>query len=157
MELLNNILVALTTENEALIKFLSVPLLLIEQTLNMFLFLTVLNINSTKQNRIIYLSITVPLGIFCTLFIPKPYSNIITLIAAPIIIMKLFGISFLRSLLAEFVPIVFITIFELIITRLFLVLFGCSYDTCAKVPIFRISSTLLIYLLIFSLYKILKH
>ena len=157
MELLNNILVALTTENEALIKFLSVPLLLIEQTLNMFLFLTVLNINSTKQNRIIYLSITVPLGIFCTLFIPKPYSNIITLIAAPIIIMKLFGISFLRSLLAEFVPIVFITIFELIITRLFLVLFGCSYVTCAKVPIFRISSTLLIYLLIFSLYKILKH
>ena len=62
MELLNNILVALTTENEALIKFLSVPLLLIEQTLNMFLFLTVLNINSTKQNRIIYLFIQICLG-----------------------------------------------------------------------------------------------
>ena len=157
MELLNNILVALTTENEALIKFLSVPLLFIEQTLTMFLFLTVLNINSTKQNRIIYLSITVPLGVFCTFFIPKPYSNIITLIAAPIIIMKLFNISFLKSILAEFIPIVFITIFELIITRLFLVLFGCSYETCAKVPIFRISSTLLIYFLIFSLYKIFKH
>ena len=109
MELLNNILVALTTENEALIKFLSVPLLLIEQTLNMFLFLTVLNINSTKQNRIVYLSITVPLGIICTLFIPKPYSNIITLIAAPIIIMKLFNISFLKSILAEFIPVIIIT------------------------------------------------
>lgn len=157
MEILNNLWVALTTENEMLINIFSIPLTIIELIVTMLLFATFLNISTSKRQKLIYLAITVPIGIICTFFIPKPYSNIITLVSAPIIIMCVFKVNFLKSLVAEFIPVVFITIFELIVTRIFLVLFNCSYEMCATIPVYRLFSTLLIYLLIFALYKLINY
>ena len=81
MEMLNNIWTVLSTENEILIKILSIFLLLIEMPLIMQFFLTLLNISATKKQKIIYLSITIPIGLLCIFIIPKPYSNILTLIS----------------------------------------------------------------------------
>ena len=72
MEMLNNIWTVLSTENEILIKILSIFLLLIEMPLIMQFFLTLLNISATKKQKIIYLSITIPIGLLCIFIIPKP-------------------------------------------------------------------------------------
>lgn len=154
MEILNNIWTGLTTENMILINILSIPLLVIEQTLTMLLFLTILNINSSRKQKLIYLLITIPIGIICTFLIPKPYSNIITLLSAPFIIMLVFKMSFFKSIVAEFIPVICITVLEMIITRLFLILFNCTYEMCAYIPIYRLASTLTIYICIFVLYKL---
>ena len=50
MEILNNIWLALTTENEVLINILAVPFLLIETTVTMLLFTSLLNIKATKKS-----------------------------------------------------------------------------------------------------------
>ena len=157
MELLNNILVALTTENEALIKILSVPLSFIEVTVTMFLFTTLLKITSTKNQKLIYVLVSAILSVSCTFFIPKPYSNIITFIAMPFIIMIIFKVSFLKSVLAEFIPVIIITILEMIIAKFCFVLFNKDYQTCAYIPLFRISITGCIYLCLFLLYKLSKN
>lgn len=157
MEILNNIWVALTTENELWINVQSIPLLFIEQYVMMSLFITILNIPSTKKQKIIYLSITVPLGVICTFLIPKPYSNIVTLVTAPFIIMVVFKASFLKALFAEFIPVICITILEILLARLFLLLFGTSYEVCANIPICRLLINLSIYSIVFLLYKLSKH
>ena len=157
MEMLNNIWTVLSTENEILIKILSIFLLLIEMPLIMQFFRTLLNISATKKQKIIYLSITIPIGLLCIFVIPKPYSNILTLISAPFIIMYVFRISFLKSLFAEFIPNVFISILELICARLFLIIFNIDYNVCAQIPLFRLIITLSIYIILFVIYKLIKH
>ena len=157
MEILNNIWVALTTENTTIINIMLVLFLFIEMPLTMELFLTILNITATKKQKLIYLALTIPIGIVCVFLISKPYSNIITLISAPIIIMCVFKISFLKSLVAEFIPIVFISILEMIFARLFLIIFNMEYSVCANIPLFRFVITLSIYFILFLIYKLMKH
>lgn len=157
MDILNNLWIGLTTENTFLINILSIPLTLIEATVSLLLFTALLNIKSNKKQNITYILFCWLLGIICTFFISKPYSNIITLIAIPFVIMYIFKISFLKSIFAEFLPVICITVLEIIITRIFLILFGCSYEMCANIPIFRLISTCLIYLILFLLYILIKH
>lgn len=157
MEMLNNLWVALTIENQLWINVQSIPLLFVELYVTMSLFLTILDISSTKKQRIIYLSITVPLGVICTFLIPKPYSNIVTLVTAPFIIMGVFKTNFLKALFAEFIPVVCITILEILLARLFLLLFGTDYEVCANIPLCRLLINLSIYAIVFLLYKLAKH
>ena len=51
MEILNNIWVALTTENEMLIKIFSIPLSLIEVYVTMILFTYILKVEAIKKDK----------------------------------------------------------------------------------------------------------
>lgn len=157
MEMLNNLWVALTTENEMIINIFSIPFLLMETTITMLLFTTILNIQSTRKSKITYVSFAVILGAICTFFIPKPYSNIITLIVMPLAIMFIFKVKFLKALFAEFIPVLCITILEILLARLFLLLFGTGYEVCANIPLCRLLINLSIYAIVFLLYKLTKH
>ena len=72
MEFLNNIWIALTTPNEQLIDVISIPLTMLELYLTMELFISLLNIQATKKQRIIYLAITISLGLIWNFVVPKP-------------------------------------------------------------------------------------
>ncbi len=157
MEILNNIWLALTTENSFITSIIYIPLAFIEAIVSTLLFTTFLNINATKKQTISYIIFIATLGIISTFFIPKPYSNLVTLIAIPFSTMFFFKISFLKGIFAEVIPVICITILELIITRLTLMIFKVPYDTVTAVPIYRFVVTSVIYLCIFGLYKLIKH
>lgn len=157
MNFLNNIWLSITTENEMLIKILSVPLLLIEVSVTMLLFTSILKIKADKRQKILYVTIATLLGAICTCFIPNPYGNLITLVAMPLIIMFIFKINFFKSLIAEFLPTIFIVIFEILIGRIFLLVFSTNFATCANIPIYRIIINLSIYSLLFISYKIIQY
>lgn len=157
MEILNNIWVALTTENEVLTKILGLPFIFIEMTISMLLFTTVLSISSNKKQKFLYVVFTSITGIICSVVIPKPYSNIITIISMPILVMLIFKTNLLKSLLAEFIPVIFITIIEIIFARFFLLFFKINYESCANIPAIRLFINFSIYLILFILYKSIKH
>lgn len=157
MNFLNNIWLSMTTENEMLTKIIGLPFIFIEVTISMLLFTSILRISASKKQKIIYILITSFIGIICSAFIPKPYSNIITLIAMPITVMLVFKVSILKALFAEFLPTICIVIIEMLITRIFLVIFHCTYEMLAYVPIYRLSAIILIYLLLFVIYIIISH
>ena len=102
MEILSKLWVAITTENETIVDIMSIFLLLIEMPLTLEFFLAVLRIPATLKQKRIYMVITVPIGLLCIFLIPKPYSNIITMIITPFIIMRVFKTSFFKALFAEF-------------------------------------------------------
>lgn len=157
MEILNNIWTGLTAENVILINILSVPLSLIEVTVTMLLFTVILNIQSSRKQKLIYIIVSTILSVLCTCCIPKPYSNIITLVGMPIIIMVIFKVSFMKGIFAEFIPVIIITILETLLARLFLLVFNIDYQVCANIPLSRLFITLSIYLSLFLLYKLIKH
>ena len=156
MEILNNIWSTISTENITLINIMSIPLTALELYLTMLLFTTILKINSTKKQQIIYLAITIPLGLICNFIIPKPYSNIITLLSTPIIIMCIFKVNFLKSVFAELFPVAIIIVLEIILNKVFYLIFRFDYADSANIPICRLIINGTIYLLLFILYKIIK-
>jgi len=157
MEILSKLWEVITTENETIINIMSIFLLLIEMPLTMEFFLTILRIPATLRQKHIYLAITVPIGLLCIFLIPKPYSNIITMVITPFVIMAVFKVNFFKSLFAEFLPIVTITILEIIFSRILLFVFHIEYEINANIPLCRITINSIIYLLIFASTKIIKH
>jgi len=149
MEILAKIWTALTTENEVLTKIIGLPFILLEMYVYMCLFTTILNIKSDRKQKLTYIILSSLVGILCSIVIPKPYSNIVTIIYTPLAIMFIFKINFLKSIFSEFFILVCVTVYELIITRLFFIFTGNSYEVFASVPLYRLFATLSIYLLIY--------
>ena len=63
----------------------------------------------------------------------------------------------MKAILAEFLPVLCITVLEIIISRIFLVIFNKSYETCALIPIFRLLINGVIYLTLFFVTQLSKH
>ena len=145
MEILNNIWLALTTENQLALNIVAIPLTFVEAIVSTLLFTTFLNINASKKQKITYILFIAILGILTTFLIPKPFGNLITLVAIPFSTMFIFKISFLKGIFAELIPVICITILELVITRLTLIIFKVPYNTVVDIPIYRFVVTSAIY------------
>ena len=74
MEILNRIWTALNTENEVMFKILSIPFLFIEAYLMFKLFTTILKINYTKKQLLLYIFPVCVVSIICSTFIPEPFN-----------------------------------------------------------------------------------
>ncbi len=148
---------ALTTENPILITQLSIPLTLIEIFVTIRLATTILDIDVTKKKLTIYFIVMTILSIFYTLFVPKTLTFILQLILLPTCVKLIFKTSILKSILVEFIPLGIITLLEFILCKMYSVIFQISYDQIYSIPIYRTSAVLIIYLIIYVLYLVLKN
>ena len=137
IQFFNSIFIFLTTENESLVNLMYIPMVFVEAFAQMSFFTTFLKISSTKKQKLIYVISVAVLGIFCAYIIPKPFSNIITLVTIPLIIKYIFKINILRSFFAEFVTVAVITSIEVILAKLFYISFGLVYEECSIIPLYR--------------------
>ena len=110
MEILNNIWLALTTSNQVALNIITIPLTFIEAIVSTLLFTTFLNINASKKQKITYILFIAITRNINNIFIPKPFGNLITLVAIPFSTMFIFKISFLKGIFAELIPVICITI-----------------------------------------------
>lgn len=147
---------ALTTENPILITQLSIPLTLIEIFVTIRLATTILDIDVTKKKLTIYFIVMTIISIFYTLFIPKTISSVVQLIVIPVCVAIIFKTGIIKSILVEFIPLAVISLLDLFLCRFYSLIFKISYDELYNTPIYRISAILIIYLIIFILYKIFK-
>lgn len=157
MEILQTIWTALTTPNEELINALSIPLSVIEITVSMLLFTTVLNIEATKKQKIIYIVSMFVLYIISNNFISYTYAPIIRIIVWLILLIVIFKTSILKGCIAVILPLVIIAILEPLFIKTFLICSNLNYDIIFNTPIYRISIVLLVYLTIYILYRIAKY
>ena len=99
MEIIQTIWNALTTENVMLIKLTSMPMLILELTISMLLFTSVLNITVNRKQKFLYVLILSLIGILTLWIIPTPFNTFINLIAYPILVFILFKTNILIPLL----------------------------------------------------------
>lgn len=157
MEIFQTIWTALSTPNPTLIQIIGIPFVFIEITVSVLLFTTLLNIPKDKFQQIRYIVLVSVISIISNNFIPKPYGPLLHMILTPFLIMFIFKISFLKSLVAEILPTIFIVLIETILIKLFVLFFNLTYDLIATIPIYRESIVILIYITIYLLYKLAQH
>ena len=147
---------ALTTENPILITQLSIPLTLIEIFVTIRLATTILDIDVTKKKLTIYFIVMTIISIIYTLFIPKTISSVLQLIVIPVCVAIIFRPGIIKSILVEFIPLAFIVILDLLLDKVYSIVFHLNYNQIYNIPIYRVSLILIIYFVIYLLYYIFK-
>lgn len=151
---LNAVWTALTTTNEELINILAIPCSFIEIIVLMLLFTTLLKIDTSKKQKIIFILSFVAFTLVTSFIVPNPYKVILNLLIYPTLVLFIFKTSILKAILCEVISMVLGAILETILLKFYISLFGISNETIYSVPLYRISYAIINYLAWFILYKI---
>lgn len=157
MEILQTIWTALTTENQNLIKIIAIPFSVIEAIITMLLFTTILNISSTKKQKLLYVSIFSVIAILSITVIPTPFNTFINLIACPILVYFIFKTNILKAIFAEIVPYIIFVILGSILLNMCVTISKIPTNIFVQIPIAKLTCSLLMYLVAYSLYKFFVH
>ena len=157
MEVLQTIWNALTSENELIVNLQGIPLIFIEAYLYMITFLLVLNINSNKKQKLLFVIIFSIVSILNTYFGVAPFNNFINMILLPILVLVIFKTNLLKAVLAEILVFIFGVLTGAPIAAIYPVITGISSFQIAMIPIHRLIVSLLMYILLYLVYRILKH
>lgn len=160
LEILQTIWIALTTPNEGLTAIIfnkfGIPFIFIELTVNMLLFTTVLNIKSTHKQQITYVLICSLVSCITNSIIGKPYNVYINMVICPIAVYFIFKTSILKSVIAEIIPMIITSPLEFLFAKLCLLIFNVPYEYTFEIPLFRLTITLSMYLIMFFIYILFK-
>lgn len=157
MEILQTIWSALTTENEMLVKIISIPLAIFESIVTTLLFTTILNITSSKKQKILYVSIFSILGIISMLFIPTPFNTLINVLACPILVYFIFKTNILKSILAEIVPYIFFVLLGSLLVNIFTIITKIPTAQLQNIPIYKFTFSIIMYVCAYCIYLFFKH
>ena len=157
MEIFQAILNTLTTPNETLSKLILLPMSFLEATINMLLFTTMLNIPTTKKSKITYIISISIIAFLVRTFTPDPYGIFLNLLIGIIIIKFILHTTFLKAFIAEFISVAIISILELLIQKFCIDILKISYESIMFIPIFRFLISLIIYFIIYILYRIIRY
>ena len=156
MEILNNIWTALSTENEIIIKFMAIPLDLLEGYLSLFLFSTALKINCNKFQKNIYVISMCIISLISMNFIPTPINTLINYIFLFFIIHKLFKLKTTKTILCMIIPFCTFAILNTLILNPIIKAFGIAPSLLNTVPLYRIVYLFILYILVLLIIFILK-
>lgn len=152
MEILQTIWTALTTENEMLVNLIKIPLVFIEMTVSMLLFTEILNISSTKKQRIIYVLSLSFIGLITSWLIPVPYNTFINIVAYPILIYFIFKTNFLKSILAEIIPYIFFVIISTLLITFCVKITKMPSNNFLQIPLYKLCFSLIMYFITYLFY-----
>ena len=151
----------LTTPNEGLMGIIfnnwGIPFIFVEAIVYALLFTQALNIKYTKKQFVTYVVSLSLISCISNTLLDKPYSTYINMLLGIFIIIFIFKCNFLKGILAEFIPILVTVVFETIISKIFMVLFNLNYEELYLIPLTRLCITLLIYLFLYLLYRLVKY
>lgn len=156
MNTIQTIWSALTSQNETLFKYLSIPIAFLDIYICMLYFSTILDIKLTKKNKTLYVIIYGIVANLITFLIPSPYAIFVNLIVWPLMVFFLLKTTILKSILSEIISMVTSSILEFLFANIFLTVFNISSEIIRVTPIYRLAVAFSIYLIIFLLTKLIK-
>lgn len=156
MEILQTIWTALTTENEFIIKMVSIPFTFIELTITIFLAIALLDLKLSKKNILIYIISSSLISILSNLLLSDTLKIIINIIYTPLFTVFVLKLNFFKGLLIEFLPIVFMLIVETIFLNIASFIFSIPIEKFAIIPLYRILMAVLNYIFLYIIYVISK-
>lgn len=156
MEILNNIWIALSTENETFMKILSIPLIMIEAYISLLLFTTFLKIEYTKKQRNLYIFGVSIIGLISMNIIPAPINTIINYIFLFFLIFILFKQSKIKTLLSLIIPFSMFSIIGLFILNPLLKILKIESTFLNTVPLYKVTYLCILYAFILIILFVIK-
>ena len=152
MEIFQTIWTALTTPNELLAKIMLIPLAFLEAFVSMLFFTTVLNIQTSKKQKINYVLCLGTLTNFINLIIPNSFIKfLLNTILWPIFVIVFLKTSILKGILSEVFALILSLCLELLVTNFLQIVFNVKHETIIATPLLRCSFALLINIITFIL------
>lgn len=156
MEILNNIWTSLTMPNIDLINIFAIPASIIENTLIMFLFLTIQNIKSTTKQKIIYILLMSIISLFTMYIIPSPFNIFINYFIPIIIAYVVFRSSLIKTTISVVLSIIIFNLIGIFILNPFLTIFDLQADALNTIPMYKLLYIFTIYIIVIIIILILR-
>ncbi len=145
MEILNNIWTAISTPNTKLVNIVSVPILIVEIILTMYLFLSIMNLSSNRKQRIIYISINWIVGIFTMFIIPHPYNIFINYFMTTLLQYLIFSNPFFKSLISSILALAIYNLINILIANPFITLLNITSEQLNSILIYKLCYLIIMY------------
>lgn len=154
MEILQTIWSILTTESEILSSILSVPMTILEAIVTTLLFTSILTIEATKKQKVLYILSFSLIAIISIHFIPTPFNTFINIFACPILVYFIFKTTILKSILAEIIPYVFFVVLSTLLITFCVKITNLPSDYFLQVPLYKVCFSLSMYFIAFIFYLV---
>lgn len=158
MNILNNLWLAISTPNEELISFISIPLLFfIEMPLSFSLICNAFKINYTKKEKYIYILSTSSIAVISAFCITWPFNILINYICAFIILYFIMKLTFVKSLIATVFPSIIFNLLGTLLAKPYLAILNITYEQTNTIMIYRIPFAFLTYIIVLIISKVIKY
>ena len=157
MEILNNILTALSTPNEVLINIILAFLTFFENFLTMHLLLAIFKLKASKNQKIQYVTIY---SLFCILsiyVIPNPFNAFINYFINIILMFYIFKLTILKSILATACPVVIFGLIGSLFSNPYLTILEISSEQLTFIPIYRLGYLAIMYTFMSIIILVIKY
>lgn len=145
MQFLNNIWIALSTENAELVNLLTLPLFPVEIFLLMTLFLNILNVNANIKQKIIYIVLASITGIVSSIYILTPFNIILNYVCILFFIKAIFKLNWLKSSTAFILSTFIFGLLNILLQNPYLTITNISPFEFMNTPIYRIFYLIILY------------
>lgn len=161
MEILNNLWLAVSTPNETLMNIISIPASVLEIVLLMFLFLSTLNISSTKRQKVTYVISMSCISLIMIALVKSPYNLCINYFTAVALLYVIFKKSFFKTIVAYVISLIILNLAGLLVLNPYITILKINSIQLNTIPIYRLFYIFIIYLvailiIFFLRYKNLK-
>lgn len=156
-DFLNNLWVAVSTPNLALVKVLSIPLAFIESSLTLYLITSIFSFKAEKKEKILYIVSAALVSLISMFFLKSPINVIFNYMSSFIIIYLIFKRNIIKTVIAGLLPSFIFTIVQSLIFNPYITLLNTDYENVLIVPIYKVPLTLIIYTIVFLLTYVLKN
>lgn len=157
IEILQTIWSSITTDNPTLTNIIGIPSIFLEVFISMLLFTTLLNIDATKKQKWLYVLIASCFSIISRLIIPAPYNTYFNLVTVFLCVLLIFKTTFLKSIICLFLPSIIAALIESVLAKVYYSIFNIDYLVGGNIPLHRLIGTLIVYLVMFLIYILLKY
>ncbi len=148
MEMLTSIWNALITENPSLMSWIVNICMFIESFLSLHLFLSLLNIPSTKFQRISYIILFSIVGFISVNLISSPFNLIFNYVLSSFIILLIFKLKPLKVIICMIFPIIIFSLIGVLIANPYLTMCNITLEQSQSIPIYRIGYLLITYIIV---------
>ena len=147
MEFFNNIWVALSTPNQMLVNILLIPAGIIENILTLYIFISILNINTTTSKKVLYVSIMTIISLLNIYIIPSPFNLFINYLFMIILAISIFKVSIVKGLLCMLLSSIVIALIGMLIANPYMTIMNINSQQLNSIPIYRLIYLFIIYFL----------
>ena len=148
-DFLNNLWVAVSTPNPALVKVLSIPLAFIESSLTLYLITSIFSFKAEKKEKILYIVSAALISLISMFFLKSPINLIFNYISSFIIIYLIFKRNIIKTVISGLLPSFIFTIVQSLLFNPYITLLNITFDDFMVIPIYKFPLALLIYFIVF--------
>ena len=156
MQFVNDIWIALSSENPTLMNIFMIPITIIENYLSMKIFLTIFNVKASKKQVFWYILLTLIISRLSDNFILSPFNVILNYTCIIIFIKLIFSFSILKCFLSLIVSSFVFGLISTLLQNPYLRLLDISQEEFINTPIYRVPLLIIIYTSIFIIILFLK-